>query len=947
MASHEAENNMKLMPWGPSYVDQAQVVRNRQAHQPLPNGEEVPNFDIARNKERGFLHPTIDSGKQIRVLKILPEATITNLVCEFDIVDFNGASANSYFALSYTWGSAAGGDDVHDILILDGSEQPVPFCVRQNVWEFLTSDIVRSKLSARPIYIDAICINQLDNDEKGHQIQLMQSVYSQALEVIIWLGSSTVSAKDDLNLRSLQEHGDWVWTEKGAMTAGAGIGGNGDSSTDKQKLAVEFISSQPYWSRTWIIQEIMLASDISIIVGNYIFPWSQVAKLGPQSIQSSLWHKDSHGLPLMNMTFVEGQLRFGQRSAMFGLLERKTKWDSQFALNTEKEKGKTYFVPCYVAFGTFAEHACSDPRDKFYAMLGVVEEDIRKDTVPDYHFEVPEVYEVALAAGFRSIKAHLRDSLKMRLEAFGILAAHLHEAFGLKEVDICDIRAAVLAKPSMHADIQSDLTEARLLEDEIGLKYRHAQACRSNHAPKSCEPHCLLTGLIEAPDSSSSSILADKESEKSQAPVSNLSLAIHIRGTASGGGPLDYQGFEYGQWSGRSSLRSIQNLGMRPEVPTETSDQTRYKQCLFYTDRERGDGDMYWMVGSPHGSYTAPIHICRKTDSSDGWTVSYEDAIPKPHHATCDSCEKPIVAVRYRCLQCLDFDICSPCMKEAEQSKDEHVDQHDFEIIYHPASSISHTTNPLRYLALNFRRVPYRMHPGVFGSYLHDPDPDSAVKNCLACGIMFPWSPREGIWPPYWVANLNIMTWTPADKGVPHIRCMGLRLRDSDPTDRPPTPMPGGYRFFGQIQLCAIRQQLAQWASSFSPPVELTPDVNLTELVDRRRKEREARGDESVRGGGEIVLLLAFPPMPRADGVENDDIVEEDGVWALSLPRSRRPSEDENDVPTAPGMHFWTAADFDEATIAKMKAQAGRQLKLLPTKADAPMAERQWVTFRW
>lgn len=252
MASHEAENNVKLMSWQSSYVDQAQLVLDRQAHQLPPKGgrclEEVPNFDIVRNKERGFLHPAIDSRRQIRVLKILPEATAKDLACEFDIVDFDGESSNSYFALSYTWGSATGTDDVHDIFILDGSKQRVSFCVRRNVWEFLTSGVARKKLSGRPIYIDAICINQLDNNEKGHQIQLMQSVYSQALEVIIWLGSSIVNAEDDSNLRILEEHGDWIWTEKRAVTAGAGvgIGGNGINSVDKQKLAVVFISSQPY-----------------------------------------------------------------------------------------------------------------------------------------------------------------------------------------------------------------------------------------------------------------------------------------------------------------------------------------------------------------------------------------------------------------------------------------------------------------------------------------------------------------------------------------------------------------------------------------------------------------------------------------------------------------------------------------------------------------------------
>lgn len=82
-------------------LDQARLVHDRQAHQLRPNGgrclEEVPNFDITRNKERGFLHPAIDTRRQIRVLKIPPEATTKDIVCEYDIVDFDGASSNSYF----------------------------------------------------------------------------------------------------------------------------------------------------------------------------------------------------------------------------------------------------------------------------------------------------------------------------------------------------------------------------------------------------------------------------------------------------------------------------------------------------------------------------------------------------------------------------------------------------------------------------------------------------------------------------------------------------------------------------------------------------------------------------------------------------------------------------------------------------------------------------------
>lgn len=153
------------MPWQSSYVDQARLVHDRQAHQLRPNDgrclEEVPNLNIARNKDRGFLYPAIDSRRQIRVLKILREATTKDLVCEYHIVDFNSASSHSYFALSYTWGSATGADDVHEIFILDGSKQRVSFCVRRNVWELLTSRVRCAEETQRPSHLHRCSMHKI------------------------------------------------------------------------------------------------------------------------------------------------------------------------------------------------------------------------------------------------------------------------------------------------------------------------------------------------------------------------------------------------------------------------------------------------------------------------------------------------------------------------------------------------------------------------------------------------------------------------------------------------------------------------------------------------------------------------------------------------------------------------------------------------------------------
>lgn len=40
------------------------------------------------------------------------------------------------------------------------------------------------------LWIDAICINQEDDDEKGQQVQSMAKIYAKASRVIVWLGEA-------------------------------------------------------------------------------------------------------------------------------------------------------------------------------------------------------------------------------------------------------------------------------------------------------------------------------------------------------------------------------------------------------------------------------------------------------------------------------------------------------------------------------------------------------------------------------------------------------------------------------------------------------------------------------------------------------------------------------------------------------------------------------------
>ncbi|KAK4123959.1 hypothetical protein N657DRAFT_545023, partial [Parathielavia appendiculata] len=89
-----------------------------------------------------------------------------------------------YHALSWTWGQGKRDRQI----MLDG----LPFYITQSLHDalhYLRSDAsFRSPSSLFLLWIDLICINQLDRDEKSIQVVRMRETYKDACKVIVWLG---------------------------------------------------------------------------------------------------------------------------------------------------------------------------------------------------------------------------------------------------------------------------------------------------------------------------------------------------------------------------------------------------------------------------------------------------------------------------------------------------------------------------------------------------------------------------------------------------------------------------------------------------------------------------------------------------------------------------------------------------------------------------------------
>ncbi|KAI8225327.1 Heterokaryon incompatibility protein 6, OR allele [Colletotrichum sp. SAR 10_96] len=89
-----------------------------------------------------------------------------------------------YEALSYAWGST----DQSETITANGQI----LHVTKNLYSAL--EHLRQKEN-RILWIDAICIDQTNLQERGHQVGQMSDIYRQADQVLVWLGPSTYETK--------------------------------------------------------------------------------------------------------------------------------------------------------------------------------------------------------------------------------------------------------------------------------------------------------------------------------------------------------------------------------------------------------------------------------------------------------------------------------------------------------------------------------------------------------------------------------------------------------------------------------------------------------------------------------------------------------------------------------------------------------------------------------
>lgn len=220
----------------------------------------------------------------IRILRVKPGSPGMPLDCELLTTSLQ-EQKNRYSALSYTW--------EREIASVPVRVNGHLFELRRNLVDFICT--LRSPNRHIKVWADAICIDQQSPTERNHQVQLMSRIYSDAACTQSWLGHDMPALASQMKLMR------------------KGLEPSDVHSTRGQNMGSEHVLlallNHRYWTRTWIIQEILLAKEVWVHCGNEALRWNDLVKMArhlaisshPPSLRCLQLFRDSSLMHLQNM----------------------------------------------------------------------------------------------------------------------------------------------------------------------------------------------------------------------------------------------------------------------------------------------------------------------------------------------------------------------------------------------------------------------------------------------------------------------------------------------------------------------------------------------------------------------------------------------------------------------------------------------------------------------
>ena len=283
----------------------------------------------------------------------------------YNLSDFPLDIAPDYHALSYTWD----GQMSDRTLLCNGTRLAITLNV-QTILPYLYA-----KYGSHYIWIDAVCINQKDYEEKNVQVPLMRMIYTKALMVVVWLGEGDAAIDEvfkeiPVMLPRLSGFDGRLGLEDHRLSS-HGLPGHSSSIW----RGVNGLLTRSWFSRVWVFQEVTLAKSVEVTCGDNTLDYDTLIEFTKGLSSASLM-----GLTRNSQTDA-GNTAVTKGLAMFQKISLYKKWrasNQRFSFLTLLEMGR--------------ELSATNDVDKVYGLLGLAPGSLRVNLEVDVHKSAAKVF---------------------------------------------------------------------------------------------------------------------------------------------------------------------------------------------------------------------------------------------------------------------------------------------------------------------------------------------------------------------------------------------------------------------------------------------------------------------------------------------------------------------------------------------------------------------------
>jgi len=321
--------------------------------------------------------PLPQNGDEIRLLELLPATFHKSpdfIACRLVIRRLS--EDPQYEALSYTWGTLA--RDVPIFVVPNALPEGLAVSKALPVTPQLYAALKRLRWEAtsRYLWVDQICIDQTSNNERSQQVLLMDKIYEQSTQTIIWLGEEDQhrgSFEEMISL--LNNEADpkaGVATVTKAFAADQGVG-------NRRQNAVTNLLNRDWFTRAWVFQEAVLSKELSVRCGGMEVPFVKLKRL-IDAVMRVQYDAGGYARSLIQTTVGFETVDLIQHARQ----------------RCEDESCQRFVEPNFLAvlFEAMQQFRATDSRDLIYAFLASRFQNLqpRNRIIPDYDKAVEWVW---------------------------------------------------------------------------------------------------------------------------------------------------------------------------------------------------------------------------------------------------------------------------------------------------------------------------------------------------------------------------------------------------------------------------------------------------------------------------------------------------------------------------------------------------------------------------